>query len=98
MVMNKTEVKKLMVKTAIEVLINKFNAEVEDSGDGRFDVQIDKFQGQLDRRDLEVGFWDSAKLAGPGWSAEERQHQQDSVELENKINAEIKRVLAELEL
>jgi hypothetical protein len=98
MVMNKTEVKKLMVKTAIEVLINKFNAEVEDSGDGRFDVQIDKFQGQLDRRDLEVGFWDSAKLAGSGWSAEERQHQQDSVELENKINAEIKRVLAELEL
>ena len=96
--MNKTEVKKLMVKTAIEVLINKFNAEVEDSGDGRFDVQIDKFQGQLDRRDLEVGFWDSAKLAGSGWSAEERQHQQDSVELENKINAEIKRVLAELEL
>ena len=96
--MNKTEVKKLMVKTAIEVLINKFNAEVEDGGDGRFDVQIDKFQGQLDRRDLEVGFWDSAKLAGSGWSAEERQHQQDSVELENKINAEIKRVLAELEL
>ena len=96
--MNKTEVKKLMVETAIEVLINKFNAEVEDSGDGRFDVQIDKFQGQLDRRDLEVGFWDSAKLAGSGWSAEERQHQQDSVELENKINAEIKRVLAELEL
>ncbi len=96
--MNKTEVKKLMVKTAIEVLINKFNAEVEDSGDGRFDVQIDKFQGQLDRRDLEVGFWDSAKLAGSGWSAEERQHQQDSVALENKINAEIKRVLAELEL
>jgi hypothetical protein len=97
--MNKTEVKKLMVKTAIEVLINKFNAEVEDSGDGgRFDVQIDKFQGQLDRRDLEVGFWDSVKLAGSGWSAEERQHQQDSVALENQINAEIKRVLAELEL
>ena len=96
--MNKTEVKKLMVETAIEVLINKFNAEVEDSGDGRFDVQIDKFQGQLDRRDLEVGFWDSVKLAGSGWSAEERQHQQDSVALENKINAEIKRVLAELEL
>jgi hypothetical protein len=96
--MNKTEVKKLMVETAIEVLINKFNAEVEDSGDGRFDVQIDKFQGQLDRRDLEVGFWDSAILVGLGWSAEERQHQQDSVELENKINAEIKRVLAELEL
>jgi hypothetical protein len=96
--MNKTEVKKLMVKSAIEVLINKFNAEVEDSGDGRFDVQIDKFQGQLDRRDLEVGFWNSTKLAGSGWSDEESQHQQDSVELENKINAEIKRVLAELEL
>jgi hypothetical protein len=37
-------------------------------------------------------------LVGLGWSAEERQHQQDSVKLENKINAEIKRVLAELEL
>jgi hypothetical protein len=47
---------------------------------------------------LEVGFWNSTKLAGSGWSDEERQHQQDSVELENKINAEIKRVLAELEL
>jgi hypothetical protein len=96
--MNKTEVKKLLVKTAIEVLINKFNAEVEDNGEGRFDVQINGFNGQLDRRDLEFGFWDSVKLAGSGWSPEQIQHQQDSVELENKINAEIKRVLAELEL
>jgi hypothetical protein len=97
--MNKTEVKKLMVKTVVEFLIDQFDAQIEDNGDGgRFDVQINGFNGQLDRRDLEVGFWDSAKLAGSGWSAEERQHQQDSVELENKINAEIKRVLAELEL
>jgi hypothetical protein len=96
--MNKTEVKKLMVKTAIEVLINKFNAEVEDSGDGRFDVQIDKFQGQLDRRDLEVGFWESTTLSGHGWTAAEVLLQQEAVALENQVNAEIQRVLAELEL
>jgi hypothetical protein len=97
--MNKTEVKKLMVKTVVDFLIDQFDAQIEDNGDGgRFDVQINGFNGQLDRRDLEVGCWDSAILVGLGWSAEERQHQQDSVALENKINAEIKRVLAELEL
>ena len=96
--MTKAEVKKLMVKTAVELLVNKFGATIEDNGEGQFDIQVGEFRGQLDRWNLEVGFWDSAKLAGSGWSAEERQHQQDSVELENKINAEIKRVLAELEL
>ena len=96
--MNKSEVKKLMVKTAIEVLVNKFNAEVEMGEEGQFDIQVGEFRGQLDRRDLEVGFWDSTKLGGTGWSTEERQHQQNSVALENKINTEIKNVLATLNI
>jgi hypothetical protein len=99
MVMNKTEVKKLMVKTVVDFLIDQFDAQIEDNGDGgRFDIQINGFNGQLDRRDLEVGFWDSMTLSGHGWTAAEVLLQQEAVALENKINAEIKRVLAELEL
>jgi len=99
MVMNKTEVKKLMVKTVVDFLIDQFDAQIEDNGDGgRFDVQINGFNGQLDRRDLEVGFWESETLSGHGWTAAEILLQQEAVEMENQVNDEIKRVLAELEL
>jgi len=37
-------------------------------------------------------------LSGHGWTAAEVLLQQEAVELENQVNAEIKRVLAELEL
>jgi hypothetical protein len=52
----------------------------------------------LDRRDLEVGFWESMTLSGHGWTAAEILLQQEAVEMENQVNDEIKRVLAELEL
>ena len=97
MVMNKTEMKKLMVKTAIEVLVDKFDAYVEDTGEGRFDVEVNDFRGQLDRRNLEIGFWDSIPLSGKGWSQECLQWQKDAVALEDAINVEIKSALNQLE-
>ena len=97
--MTKTELKKQQVKAVLDFLTDKFDAEIDDNGDGgRFDITISGFNGQLDRRDLEVGFWESMTLSGHGWTAAEVLLQQEAVEMENQVNAEIKRVLAELEL
>ena len=88
-----------MVKTVVEFLIDQFDAQIEDNGDGgRFDITISGFNGQLDRRDLEVGFWGSMTLSGHGWTAAEVLLQQEAVALENQVNAEIKRVLGELSI
>ena len=95
--MNKTEMKKLMVKTAIEVLVDKFDAYVEDTGEGCFDVEVNDFRGQLDRRNLEIGFWDSISLSGKGWSQERLQWQKDAVALEDAINVEIKSTIDQLD-
>ena len=92
--MTKTEMKKQLTKVVIEHLINKYNAEVEDEGFGRFHVQIGKFTGDLDRRDLQIGLWDSIPLHGDGFTLEERLHQQASVALEDQINNELKSILA----
>ena len=97
--MTKTELQKQRVKAVLDFLTEQFDAEIEDNGDGgRFDITINGFKGQLDRRDLEVGFWESTTLSGHGWTAAEILLQQEAVEMENQVNDEIKRVLAELEL
>ena len=97
--MTKTELQKQRVKAVLDFLTEQFDAQIEDNGDGgRFDITISGFNGQLDRRDLEVGFWESTTLSGHGWTAAEVLLQQEAVALENQVNAEIKRVLAELEL
>ena len=75
---------------------NKFDAYVEDTGEGRFDVEVNDFRGQLDRRNLEIGFWDSIPLSGKGWSQERLQWQKDAVALEDAINVEIKSALNQL--
>jgi len=97
MVMNKTEMRSLKVKTVLEMLATKFNAEIEDNGDGgRMDVLIDGFPGQFSRRDLDVALWDTVGLSGPGFSKAEHDRHDQAVELEEVINAEIKSTLNQL--
>ena len=88
----------LKVKMVLEMLATKFNAEIEDNGDGgRMDVMIDGFPGQFSRRDLDVALWDSIALHGPGFSQAELDRREQAVELENAINAEIKSTIDQLE-
>ncbi len=97
MVMNKSEMRSLKVKTVLEMLATKFNAEIEDNGDGgRMDVMVDGFRGQFSRRDLDVALWDSIALHGPGFSQAELDRREQAVELEEVINAEIKSTLNQL--
>jgi hypothetical protein len=100
--MNKTEQRRLRTKTALNTLIEKFNAYSIDNEDGaRFDFHVDykdmTFHGQMDRRDLQVSLYDSIRLYGDGWSAEEILKQKLSVELEDIINEELEDVLDELD-
>jgi len=88
----------LKVKTVLEMLTTKFNAEIEDNGDGgRMDVMIDGFRGQFSRRDLDVALWDTVGLSGPGFSQAELDRREQAVELENAINAEIKSTIDQLD-
>lgn len=95
--MTKTELKKQQVKAVIELLINQFNAQVEDADGGRMDVTIvngkHQFHGQFSRRDLEVEFWDSIPLHGDGFSAAQIARQKAAVALEDKINKAITNLL-----
>ena len=92
--MTKTELKKQQVKAVIELLINQFNAQVEDADGGRMDVMIGDLQGQFSRRDLDVTFWDSIPLHGDGFSAAQIARQKAAVELEDKVNREIRLLMA----
>ena len=92
--MNKTEQRRLKVKTALNTLVEKFNAYSISNDDGaRFDFHVDykdlTFQGQMDRRDLQVSLWDTIRLAGDGWSVEEILKQELAEELEDIINEEL---------
>ena len=97
--MTKTELQKQRVKAVLDFLTEQFDAQIEDNGDGgRLDITIGPFNGQMHRRDLQVDFYDSIPLSGHGFTPAEILFQQEAVALENQVNAEIKRVLAELEL
>lgn len=88
--MTKTELKKQQVKAVIELLINQFNAQVEDADGGRMDVFINGFMGQFSRRDFEVVFWDSTPLNNPAdFDDVEVERQKESVALEDEINKAI---------
>ena len=92
---NKTQLRKDQTKAVLATLVYKFNAYNINNEDGaRFDFHVDfkdeTFQGQMDRRDLEVSLWDSIGLYGDGFTPEEILKQKLAVELEDKINREIR--------
>lgn len=100
--MNKTEIRHFKVKTALNVLIEKFDAYNVNNEDGaRFDFHVDykdfTFQGQMDRRDLLVMLWDTIELSGPGFTEEEILKQELAVELEDIINEELEEAINEID-
>ena len=100
--MNKTEQRRLGTKTALNTLIEKFNAYSISNDDGaRFDFHVDykdmTFQGQMDRRDLLVMLWDTIELSGPGFTEEEILKQELAIELEDIINEELEDVINEID-
>ena len=95
----KTQLKKDQIKAVIDTLIDEFDAQIEDNGDGgRMDVTIvdgkHQFHGQFSRRDLDVTFWDSIPLHGDGFSAAQIARHKAAVELEDRVNREIRLLMA----
>jgi hypothetical protein len=87
MVMTKTELKKQLVKAAIELLENEFGVEFDGTDEGgRLGFTVAGFSGDFSRRDMEVCLWESIPLSGQGWTPAEVLAQQEAVALENQIN------------
>lgn len=92
--MTKTELKKQQVKAVIELLINQFNAEVEDADGGRMDVFINGFHGQFSRRDFDVCFYETTPLNNPSdFDDVVVERQKEAVALEDKLNKAITNLL-----
>jgi len=90
----KTQLRKDQVAAVIDTLEHEFNAQVEDADGGRMDVIINGFHGQFSRRDFYVEFWDSIKLHGDGWSEEQIARHEAAVALEDRVNREIRLLMA----
>ena len=94
----KTQLKKDQIAAVIDILEHEFDAQIDDADGGRMDITIvdgkHQFHGQFSRRDLEVEFWDSIPLHGDGFSAAQIARQKAAVELEDKVNREIRLLMA----
>ncbi len=92
--MTKTEIKKQQTKSVIELLINQFNAEVEDADGGRMDIIIGDLHGQFSRRDFDVAMFDSIGLHNPqDFPTEVVDRHKRAVALEDKLNKAITNLL-----
>lgn len=85
--MTKTELKKQLVKAAIDLLENEFGVEFDGTDEGgRLGFTVAGFNGQFSRGDMSVTLWESISLSGHGWTPAEVLLQQEAVALENQIN------------
>jgi len=85
--MTKTELKKQLVKAALELLENEFGVEFDGTDEGgRLGFTVAGFNGQFSRGDMSVALWESIPLSGHGWTPAEVLAQQEAVALENQIN------------
>ena len=85
--MTKTELKKQLVKAALELLENEFGVEFDGTDEGgRLGFTVAGFSGQFSRGDMSVTLWESIPLSGHGWTPPEVLAQQEAVALENQIN------------
>ena len=95
--MNKTELKKAKIKAALTFLEQNYGAIPEAGGGSNFYLYLthqgEKFSGQFSRRDFTVTFYDSIRLSGPGFTAQERKHQANAVQLENEINQKLEAIV-----
>ena len=90
----KTQLKKDQIAAVIDILQHEFDAQIDDADGGRMDVIINGFQGQFSRRDYDVTFFDSIPLHGDGFSDEEIARHKAAVELEDRVNREIRLLMA----
>ena len=90
----KTQLKKDQIAAVIDSLEHEFDAQIDDADGGRMDVVIDGFHGQFSRRDLDVTFFDSIPLHGEGFSDEKIARHKAAVELEDRVNREIRLLMA----
>jgi len=90
----KTQLRKDQVAAVIDTLEHEFDAQIDDADGGRMDVIINGFQGQFSRRDYDVTFFDSIPLHGDGFSDEEIARHKAAVELEDRVNREIRLLMA----
>jgi len=92
---NKTQLRKDQTKAVIDLLVDEFNAQIEDADGGRMDIIVDDFHGQFSRRDFDVMFFDSIKLHNPeDFPVEKVERHKKAVALEDKINREIRLLMA----
>ena len=92
---NKTQLRKDQVKAVIDVLVDEFDAQIEDADGGRMDIIVDGLHGQFSRRDFDVMFFDSIKLHNPeDFPVETVERHKKAVALEDKINREIRLLMA----
>lgn len=85
--MTKTELKKQLVKAAIDLLENEFGVEFDGTDEGgRLGFTVAGFNGQFSRGDMSVTLWESIPLSGHGWTPAEVLAQQEAVALEKQIN------------
>ena len=91
----KTQLRKDQIAAVIDTLEHEFDAQIDDADGGRMDVIINGFQGQFSRRDFDVTFFDSIKLHNPeDFPAEVVARQKAAVELEDRVNREIRLLMA----
>ena len=91
----KTQLKKDQIAAVIDLLITDFGAQIEDADGGRMDITIGDLQGQFSRRDLDVAMFDSISFYNPSdFPAEVVDRHNRAVELEDRINREIRLLMA----
>ena len=101
--MNKTEVRRLKVRRALEALIINHNAfNIEDADGGRMDFCVEgpfghTYQCQFTRNGFDVAVYDAIGLAGNGWSEDDIRIQQTASELEILMNATVQKELEKVE-
>ena len=101
--MNKTEVRRLKVRRALEALVINHNAfNIEDADGGRMDFCVEgpfghTYQCQFTRNGFDVAVYDAIGLAGSGWSEDDIRIQQTASELEILMNATVQKELEKVE-
>ena len=100
--MTKTELRKTITKSIMEMLVKDFNAYHfgEEMG-GRITFWLDtklgnNISGEYHRSNMDVCIVENCKLAGNGWTVDEINKAAEAGVYEGKINKKIKEIVSSL--
>ena len=99
--MTKTELRKTITKSVIEMLINKYNAyNIDDEMGGRISFCIDSklgntFQCEYHRSNQDIAIYENVKLAGEGWSIDEINKAAEADQYERLLNKEVECIVTQ---